>query len=146
MPSGEAPDRPGAAPVAGSGDAVLPNPIPDSPVAAVLVHVPAGQSARALDCYGQAFPAAHRCRIGEPGFECLRLGEVQIEPVLADDKVTAGAAGTVVYWRVRAFAPALAHLLALGDMLYRGPMRIEDGLSMAQVRDPWSNCIGLRGP
>lgn len=29
--------------------------------------------------------------------------------------------------------------------LYRGPIGIEAGQRMCQVRDPWDNCIGLRG-
>ena len=56
------------------------------------------------------------------------------------------AAGSVVYWRVDNFDAALAHALSQGGTLYRGPMRIEAGLAMCQVRDPWGNCVGLRGP
>jgi len=33
-----------------------------------------------------------------------------------------------------------------GAALYRGPIKIEARLSMCQARDPWGNCIGLRGP
>ncbi|WP_435635237.1 hypothetical protein ACSC9U_03720 [Pseudomonas solani] len=28
--------------------------------------------------------------------------------------------------------------------LYRGPLALEDGDRICQVRDPWGNCIGLR--
>ena len=35
-------------------------------------------------------------------------------------------------------------LEAAGARLYRGPLAIEGGQWMAQVRDPWGNCIGLR--
>ncbi|TOL44982.1 glyoxalase/bleomycin resistance/dioxygenase family protein, partial [Vibrio parahaemolyticus] len=38
-----------------------------------------------------------------------------------------------------------AHFQKLGARLYRGPMEIEDGLSMCQVEDPFGNLIGLRG-
>ena len=41
---------------------------------------------------------------------------------------------------------ALRHFEGLGAIRYRGPMAIEDGQRMCQVRDPWGNCIGLRGP
>ncbi|MDY0831642.1 MULTISPECIES: VOC family protein [unclassified Pseudomonas] len=34
--------------------------------------------------------------------------------------------------------------VTLGATLYRGPMKIEGGEWMCQVRDPWGNCIGLR--
>lgn len=57
-----------------------------------------------------------------------------------------GPFGSVVYWAVDDFNAALAHVEKLGATLYRGPLAIQDGLAMCQVRDPWGNCIGLRGP
>jgi predicted enzyme related to lactoylglutathione lyase len=39
----------------------------------------------------------------------------------------------------------LAHLIAIGGTLYRGPLDIQDDMRMCQVKDPWGNCIGLRG-
>ncbi len=115
-----------------------------SAIAAVLVHV--ADVAAGLAWYQRAFPEAELRHVPEQDFTCLRLGDVQLEVVPADAKVAAGAAGTVVYWRVPALAPTLERLLALGATLYRGPMAIEDGLQMCQVRDPWGNCLGLRGP
>jgi len=38
----------------------------------------------------------------------------------------------------------MRRLEASGARLYRGPLAIEGGQWMAQVRDPWGNCIGLR--
>lgn len=112
------------------------------PIAAILVHVadvPAG-----LAWYRRAFPqAAPRCMDG--GFTCLAIGSVQLEIVPVDDKVGSGPAGSVVYWRVEDLDAALAHLCDTGATLYRGPLAIEDGLRMCQARDPWGNCIGLRG-
>lgn len=81
-----------------------------------------------------------------PGLEALRLGEVQLEFVPADEKVSAGPAGTVAYWQVPEFSSALATLLSLGATLYRGPLNIENDCAMCQVRDPWGNCIGITGP
>lgn len=111
-------------------------------VAAVLVHVSDPEGARAW--YGRAFPEAQPLTL-EDGFELLQLQGTNIEIVPADEKVQSGPAGTVVYWRVENFDQALAHLKALGAALYRGPMNIEGGLRMCQVRDPWGNCIGIRG-
>ena len=113
------------------------------PIAAVLVHVPNVEAA--LAWYQQAFPAAVRARIEATNFEFLSLGGVQLELVPSDEKVSSGACGSVVYWHVENFEEALQHLQGIGAKLYRGPMRIEGGLSMCQVRDPWGNCIGLRG-
>jgi hypothetical protein len=44
------------------------------------------------------------------------------------------------------FKGSLAHLQAVGAVLYRGLMEIDGHLWMCQVRDPWGNCIGIRGP
>jgi ribosomal-protein-alanine N-acetyltransferase len=113
-------------------------------VAAVLVHVPEVEAA--LAWYQSAFPDAVRRRIEDFDVDSLTVGGVQLEIVPADDKVAAGAAGCVVYWRVAQFEDALAHMEAIGATLYRGPMAIEQGQRMCQLRDPWGNCIGLRGP
>lgn len=114
------------------------------PIAAVLVHVSDVEAG--LAWYQQAFPAAVRSRIGTDNFEVLSVGNVQVEIVPSDEKVSSGACGSVVYWSVADFESALQHMQSVGAKLYRGPMKIEDGLSMCQVRDPWGNCIGLRGP
>jgi hypothetical protein len=78
-------------------------------------------------------------------FECLELEGIQLEIVPADEKVASGAAGSVVYWNVANFDVALSHFQSIGATPYRCPGEIEDGMRMCQVRDPWSNCIGLRG-
>ena len=109
-----------------------------------MVHV--ANVAKGLEWYERAFPSAQRVRIAAPEFECLSIGSVHIEIVLSDNKVTSGAAGSVVYWGVTDFCAALGHFINLGATLYRGPMEIENGLLMCQVQDPWGNCIGLRGP
>jgi predicted enzyme related to lactoylglutathione lyase len=113
------------------------------PIAAVLVHVLDCQAG--LDWYQAAFSNAKRVWI-ESEFEFLDIDGVQVEIVPSDEKVSSGAAGTVVYWRVEDLNAALEHFESLGASLYRGPMEIENSLSMCQVRDPWGNCIGLRGP
>jgi len=111
-------------------------------VAAVLVHVSDPEAGRSW--YSRAFPEAQHLKL-EDGFELLQLQGTSIEIVPADEKVKSGPAGTVVYWRVENFDEAISHLKALGAVLYRGPMNIEQGQRMCQVRDPWGNCIGLRG-
>lgn len=116
----------------------------NAPIAAIMVHVP--NVAEGLDWYEKAFPDSVRTRIESPDFEFLLVNGVRIEVVPADEKVGAGPAGSVVYWSVANLRQALVHFNFLGGALYRGPMKIEEGLSMCQVRDPWGNCIGLRGP
>jgi uncharacterized protein len=115
-----------------------------SPIVAVMVHVP--DPLEGLTWYAQAFPQAVREKAEASEFEFLRLENIQIEVVQSDEKVSNGPSGSVVYWHVENLSLALAHLKTLGATLYRGPMKIESGLSMCQAQDPWGNCIGLRGP
>ena len=110
---------------------------------AIMIHVADVEAG--LRWYQQAFTAAVRKAIAEPFFEYLDLDGTSIEIVLADEKVASGAAGSVAYWYVTDFTSALQHMQSIGATLYRGPAEIEDGKRMCQVRDPWGNCIGLRG-
>lgn len=107
-----------------------------------MIHVP--DVPAALDWYARAFPQAQRREV--EGLALLDLNGLTLELVPADAKVAAGAAGSVVYWATEDFTARLAGWQALGATLYRGPLAIEDGQSMAQVRDPWGNLLGLRGP
>jgi predicted enzyme related to lactoylglutathione lyase len=110
---------------------------------AVMVHVP--DQAAGFAWYRNAFPEAKIGRVDEHDFDYLQVGEMRIEVVAADDKVCSGAAGSVIYWQVQDMDHRVQHLLACGAVLYRGPMNIELGLRMCQVRHPWGNCIGIRG-
>jgi predicted enzyme related to lactoylglutathione lyase len=115
------------------------------PIAAVLVHVPS--VAEALDWYERALAGASRRHLGEPwNFDYLDVGGIMVEIVPSDSKVRSGQAGSVVYWRALNFSAALEHLVSLGGTLYRGPIDIDAGQAMAQVLDPWGNCVGIRGP
>ncbi|MDF4485450.1 glyoxalase/bleomycin resistance/dioxygenase family protein [Vibrio parahaemolyticus] len=110
---------------------------------AVLVHVP--DVAKGLEWYKKAFPEAVPVYHPDFDFTALDLNGFSLEIVQADKKVGAGKSGTVVYWSVDNLRVALALFKELGACLYRGPMEIEDGLSMCQVEDPFGNLIGLRG-
>ena len=112
-------------------------------IAAVMIH--ASEPTEALAWYERAFPSAKRVHIAELNFTFLQIGELRLEVVASDEKVRAGPAGTVVYWRVEDFESALRELQGLGATLYRGPLDIEGGQVMCQVQDPWGNCIGIRG-
>lgn len=115
-----------------------------SRIAALMIHTPA--PAEALAWYEKAFPAARQVCLEAFMFTFLQIGELRIEFVPSDAKVSSGPAGTVVYWEVEDFERSLRELQAIGARLYRGPMAIENGQFMCQVQDPWGNCIGVRGP
>lgn len=115
-----------------------------SPICAVLVHV--ADRRAGLAWYRRAFPSARVVRIPDSESECIEVEGVQVEVVPADGKVASGSAGTVVYWYTEDFDQRLHHLQSIGAALYRGPLRIEDGMSMCQLKDPFGNLIGIRGP
>ncbi|MEM6429233.1 MAG: glyoxalase/bleomycin resistance/dioxygenase family protein [Deinococcota bacterium] len=113
------------------------------PIAAVMIHV--SDVDMGLEWYQQAFPTATKKTIVEADFDYLEYQGIMIELVQADEKVSSGAAGSVVYWWVDGFQEKLDTLLSLGATLYRGPITIEQGMKMCQVKDLWGNCIGIRG-
>ena len=77
----------------------------------------------------------------------LQVGPVQVWFSAADEKVGAGTAGHIAYWRVDDFDAARLRAESLGGVVYRGPLyRSEDGLTMCQIRDPFGNLIGFVGP
>lgn len=113
------------------------------PIAAVMIHV--SSVPEALNWYQQLFPNAQRQRLAADNFEYLSLDGISLEFVHADEKVSSGPAGSVVYWFVPKLNLALAHAQIIGAKLYRGPLQIENGYAICQLQDPWGNCIGLRG-
>ncbi|CAH0526668.1 VOC family protein [Vibrio hippocampi] len=110
---------------------------------AVLIHVP--DVAVGLAWYKQAFPDAVPIYYQDSDFTVLDLNGFSLEIVKADEKVSSGKSGSVLYWSVSDLSAELARFEALGSSIYRGPMQIENGLSMCQVEDPFGNLIGLRG-
>lgn len=107
-----------------------------------MIHAPDWQAA--LEWYLQIFPAATRIALPQYDFECLTLAGIRIECVVADEKVANGAAGTVVYWAVENFDAEWQRMIGLGAQAFRGPMTIENGQKMGQLKDPWGNPFGLR--
>ncbi|ASP38554.1 glyoxalase/bleomycin resistance/dioxygenase family protein [Bacterioplanes sanyensis] len=111
--------------------------------AALLVHVP--DIELGLDWYQRAFPTAKARFLPEFDFTVLDIGGFSLEIVQADDKVGSGKHGVVLYWLTQDWHATLKHFSDLGARLYRGPMAIENGLSMCQFEDPFGNLIGVRG-
>ena len=101
-----------------------------------MIHV--NDVTMAVTWYARAFPQAIRKKLAMPTFEFefLEVDGVMLELVLAEEKVSAGASGSVVYWNVPDFDQALAHFQSIGSTIYCGPGEIEDGRRMCQVRDP----------
>jgi predicted enzyme related to lactoylglutathione lyase len=108
-----------------------------------MVHVADWRAG--LEWYRLAFAGAIESPSHSDDRGLLEYQGIAIEIVPADEKVVAGPAGCVVYWAVENFDASLQYFLSIGARLYRGPIDIENDMAMCQVRDPWDNCIGLRG-
>lgn len=116
--------------------------MPNNRIVSILLHTKDWRVA--TDWYAQAFPQAVRVYPYSDDYGLLQLNGVALEIINADEKVSSGAAGSVVYWSVEDLRQEVQRLDAIGAKLYRGPLQIDGGEWIAQVRDPWGNCIGLR--
>lgn len=63
----------------------------------------------------------------------------------ADPVNSPRGASTVPYWKVSDFDRALARLDTAEAARHRGPLTIDPGRRIAQVRDPFGAVIGLQG-
>jgi predicted enzyme related to lactoylglutathione lyase len=64
----------------------------------------------------------------------------------ADDDRNPRGGSPVVYWQVDDVDQVRERLLAAGCAHHRGPLVIEPGRRIAQVRDPFGTVFGLDGP
>ena len=118
-------------------------PLSKFPISSILIYV--DNPTKGFIWYQKAFPEAKKRFVAEFDFEYLDYMGVMIEIVPADNQVSSGAAGSVVYWLTDNFQKRLDHLLEVGAILYRGPMNVEQGFKMCQAKDLWGNCIGVEG-
>jgi uncharacterized glyoxalase superfamily protein PhnB len=85
--------------------------------------------------------------LGVPLDEALRLvelGHVELVFHLADDERNPQG-GTVAYFEVEEFDAAREALLAAGCTPYRGPLALQNGRRICQIRDPFGTVWGLDG-
>ena len=115
----------------------------DQEMIAVMIHAPNWE--KGFDWYKKAFPNAEPISVPDVNFKYLRINNVDIEIVNADEKVGAGDFGSVIYWKVLDFEKTKQHFESIGAILYRGPMKIENNQKMCQFKDPFGNLIGIRG-
>lgn len=63
----------------------------------------------------------------------------------ADEKSPFSTGGCIGYWNVDNLEGSIDHFKAHGAVVYRGPLEIEDGKRICQIKDPFGNVIGLVG-
>ncbi|MGZ4135147.1 MAG: VOC family protein [Tumebacillaceae bacterium] len=79
----------------------------------------------------------------DPNYCAFRLGGVMIGLHPSDAKTAADVAGQIVYWRCANLDSTIAHFLAHGCAIFRGPIVGVDGPKICQVKDPFGNVWGL---
>lgn len=75
----------------------------------------------------------------------VESGGVELGFHPADDERNPRGGSPVVYWGVDDVDQARARLLAAGCEPHRGPLTIESGRRIAQVRDPFGTIVGIEG-
>lgn len=116
--------------------------MPETRIVSILLHV--GDWRTATNWYVQAFPETRRVFPPKDDYGHLEMHGVVLEIIDGDEKVSSGPAGSVVYWQVKDLDSEVVRLRGLGATLFRGPLVIDGGDRICQVKDPWGNCIGLR--
>ncbi len=71
--------------------------------------------------------------------------ELGFHPV-DDERNPRGGGSPVVYWGVEDLDQVRERLLAAGCAHHRGPLTIEPGRRIAQLRDPFGTVVGIEGP
>ncbi|MEV5574416.1 VOC family protein [Spirillospora sp. NPDC052269] len=64
----------------------------------------------------------------------------------ADDAWNPRGGSPVAYWAVPDLDTARKHLLAAGAEHWRGPLQVDPGRRICQLKDPFGTIIGLEGP
>lgn len=81
----------------------------------------------------------------EENFGSFRIGDTFLNFHPADDKSPVSSGGSVGYFLVKNIHSAIRPFLENGARVYRGPLKINDHLSIVQVIDPFGNVIGFEG-
>ena len=113
-------------------------------IAAVMVHVPS--ISEALAWYERVLPNALRSSIAEEEFEFLLVGEVRLELVLADQKVSSGPSGSVVYWQFSQFEEALQRFQVAGQSCTEVPCLLRAANSCARFKSRGAIASAFEGP
>ncbi len=96
---------------------------------------------RATDWYARVlgFPPY----FNEPFYVGFNVGGYELGLQPEEDAGSAKAENVETHWGVDDIDAEYARLLDLGATAHRAPVEVGDGISVATVKDPWGNVIGL---
>lgn len=107
----------------------------------VLMFVPRVRPA--AEWYGRVL--GRPPEFGGENYARIQIGSAALCFHPADEKVPAGRAGQVAYWRVSSVSAARRKFEAAGATLYRGPLNVGNGEAICQLADPFGNVFGVIG-
>ncbi|WP_434593397.1 VOC family protein [Streptomyces sp. A5-4] len=98
--------------------------------------------------WGQVLDAPVKTDVSNTGavYAWVQAGSIELGFHPADTERNAPGGSPVVYWGVDDLDQARDHLLGAGCDHHRGPLLIEPGRRIAQLRDPFGTIIGIEGP
>ncbi|WP_405712857.1 MULTISPECIES: VOC family protein [unclassified Streptomyces] len=98
--------------------------------------------------YGELLGVPVRVDLSDTGavYAWVETGGVELGFHPADDARNPRGGSPVVYWNVADLDTVRERLLAVGCEHHRGPLAIEPGRRIAQLRDPFGTVIGIEGP
>ncbi|MGW1410818.1 VOC family protein [Streptomyces sp. NPDC002403] len=98
--------------------------------------------------YGELLGVPARVDVGDTGavYAWVETGGVELGFHPADDVRNPRGGSPVVYWNVADVTEVRERLLVAGFEHHRGPLTIEPGRRIAQLRDPFGTIIGIEGP
>ncbi|WP_424706993.1 VOC family protein [Kitasatospora acidiphila] len=98
--------------------------------------------------WGDLLDTQAKVEVSESGavYAWVEHGGVELGFHPADDERNPRGGSPVVYWSVGDVDRAREWLLAAGCEHHRGPLQIEPGRRIAQLRDPFGTVIGIDGP
>lgn len=112
----------------------------------VFVEDPAGASR----FWAEALDVPHRLANGgalvEAAFAEIYFHPVDEEKTPWGEEKNPWGSSTVVYLAVDDFDAARERLISAGCQPWRGPLEIEEGRRICQLRDPFGTVWGLDGP
>ncbi|MET8743804.1 VOC family protein [Streptomyces sp. NPDC004728] len=98
--------------------------------------------------WGELLDVPVRMDVSDAGdvYAWVEIGGVEVGFHPADDERNPRGGSPVVYWGVDDLDRVRERLLAAGCEHHRGPLVIEPGRRIAQLRDPFGTVVGIEGP
>jgi lactoylglutathione lyase len=79
----------------------------------------------------------------EPFYVGFNIGGYELGLMPYEEEEVVHGNGSIAYWAVEDVAESIKHLTGLGAKIIEEPMDVGEGVTVAAVKDPWNNIIGI---